>query len=43
VAVALLPLQYDTYTFLVWPYVKGIEFTPTGIGYLPAAPVSVER
>jgi ABC-type transport system substrate-binding protein len=41
--VAVLPFYYDTYTFLVKPYVKGLEFTPTGVGYLPAARVTVER
>lgn len=41
--VAILPFYYDTYTFLVKPYVKGLEFIPTGIGYLPASRVTVER
>jgi hypothetical protein len=41
--VAVLPFYYDTYTFLVKPYVKGLEFTPTGVGYLPAARVTVEK
>jgi oligopeptide transport system substrate-binding protein len=41
--VAVLPFYYDTYTFLVKPSVKGLEFTPTGTGYLPAARVSVDR
>lgn len=41
--VAVLPFYYDTYTFLVKPYVKGLEFTPTGIGYLPVSRVTVER
>jgi ABC-type transport system substrate-binding protein len=41
--VAVLPFYYDTYTFLVKPYVKGLEFIPTGVGYLPAARVTVEK
>ncbi len=41
--VAVLPFYYDTYTFLVKPSVKGLEFTPTGMGYLPVTRVSVER
>ncbi len=41
--VAVLPFYYDAYTFLVKPYVKGLEFTPTGIGYLPVTRVVVER
>jgi oligopeptide transport system substrate-binding protein len=41
--VAVLPFYYDTYTFLVKPYVKGLEFTPTGVGYLPVSRVTVER
>jgi oligopeptide transport system substrate-binding protein len=41
--VAVLPFYYDTYTFLVKPSVKGLEFTPTGTGYLPVTRVSVER
>jgi ABC-type transport system substrate-binding protein len=41
--VAVLPFYYDTYTFLVKPYVKGLEFTPTGIGYLPVTRVTVEK
>jgi ABC-type transport system substrate-binding protein len=41
--VAVLPFYYDTYTFLVKPSVKGLEFTPTGIGYLPVTRVTVDR
>ncbi len=41
--VAVLPFYNDTYTFLVKPSVKGLEFTPTGMGYLPVTRVSVER
>jgi ABC-type transport system substrate-binding protein len=41
--VAVLPFYYDTYTFLVKPYVKGLEFIPTGVGYIPASRVTVER
>jgi ABC-type transport system substrate-binding protein len=41
--VAVLPFYNDTYSFLVKPYVTGLEFTPTGPGYLPVSRVSVER
>ena len=41
--VAVLPFYYDTYTFLVKPSVKGLEFTPTGVGYLPVSRVTVDR
>jgi len=41
--VAVLPFYYDTYTFMVKPSVKGLDFIPTGIGYLPVTRVSVER
>jgi ABC-type transport system substrate-binding protein len=41
--VAVLPFYYDTYTFMVKPYVKGLDFTPTSTGYLPVSRVSVER
>jgi ABC-type transport system substrate-binding protein len=41
--VAVLPFYYDTYTFMVKPYVKGLDFTPTSTGYLPVHRVSVDR
>jgi ABC-type transport system substrate-binding protein len=41
--VAVLPFYYDTYTFLVKPSVRGLEFQPAGTGWLPLTRVTVER